>query len=138
MFGKMPCHKRHFAKKCESSSIFSLDSLILASAPKNVRRKKSALVKCAALVFDIPANDVKIIARWLKKSSTQELTAFHAAFLNTIWHNKKMTTTGAEESELSEGVSQLTGRVVSVASVSAQDREKHFLSAIIPKVCFSK
>ena len=72
-----------------------------------------------------------------KKSSAWELTAFHTSFLNTIWHNKKMTTTGTEESELSEGVSQLTGRVVSVASATAQDREKHFLSAIIPKVCFS-
>ena len=40
-----------------------------------------------------------------------------------------------EESELSE-VSQLTGRVVSVATASSQDREKAFLSAIIPKVCF--
>ena len=70
----------------------------------------------------------------LKKLSAWELEAFiHTSFLNTIWHNKKMTTTGTEESELSEGVPRLTGRVVSVA----QDREKHFLSAIIPKVCFS-
>ena len=41
----------------------------------------------------------------------------------------------AEESKLSE-VSQLTGRAVSVATASSQDREKAFLSAIIPKVCF--
>ena len=78
------------------------------------------------------------MAQVLKKSSALKIPAFHASFLNTIRPNIKITTTGAEESDLLERVSQQTGPVVSVASTSTQDREKHFLNAIIPNVCFNQ